>query len=121
MNEITSMAPVPATAEIQPVRPAGPSQQQERPVEKERTGSAREAPNLNARDTEQLVALIQESLDSMNINISFSTYGSERERVAVVVKEKGTGEVIREIPPKELQHLHTKMEELMGMIFSGQA
>ena len=116
MEAITSKAPLPPVAETQPVRP---SNQQERQSQKSDVAS--EAPGLSLPETEKLVALIQENLDSMNINISFSTYGSERERVAVVVKEKDTGNVIREIPPKELQQLYMKMEELLGMIFSGQA
>lgn len=120
MEAITSKTPLPPVAETQPVRPAGQQNQQEQPVRKDE-GTARGAHGLSRADTEKLVALIQESLDSMNINISFSTYGSERERTAVIVKEKGTGNVIREIPPKELQELYMKMEELMGMIFSGRA
>ena len=66
----------------------------------------------------KMTSMIQESLDSMNINISFSTYGTNSERISVVVKDKETGEVIREMPAEELQRLHVKMEELMGLIFN---
>lgn len=68
---------------------------------------------------EELVTMIQNHLDRMNIKISFSTYGENSERTAVIVKERETGKIIREIPPKELQKLHMKMEELLGMIFNG--
>lgn len=44
--------------------------------------------------------------------VSFSTYGSRNERIAVVVKNKDTGEVIREIPSKELQKLHVHLDML---------
>jgi uncharacterized FlaG/YvyC family protein len=43
---------------------------------------------------------------------SFSTYGSRNERIAVVVKNKDTGEVIREIPSKEMQKLHGHLDVL---------
>jgi uncharacterized FlaG/YvyC family protein len=42
-------------------------------------------------------------------NISFSTYGSHDERIAVVVKNQDTGEVICEFPSKEMQKLHVDM------------
>lgn len=66
----------------------------------------------------EITSMIQEDLDSMNIKISFSTYGKNNERISVVVKDKETGEVIREMPAEELQRLHVKMEELMGLIFN---
>ena len=44
--------------------------------------------------------------------VSFSTYGSRNERIAVVVKNKDTGEVIREIPSKEMQKLHVHLDVL---------
>ena len=44
--------------------------------------------------------------------VSFSTYGSRNERTAIVVKNKDTGEVIREIPSKEMQKLHVHLDVL---------
>jgi len=76
---------------------------------------------VNVSQDQELVSMIQNHLDRMNIKISFSTYGENSERTAVIVKERETGEIIREIPPKELQNLHVKMEELLGMIFNGSA
>jgi len=72
-------------------------------------------------ETKELAAKIQNHLNSMNIRVTFSTYGENDHRTAVVVKEQETGKVIREIPPEELQVLHEKMHELMGMIFSDRA
>jgi len=36
-------------------------------------------------------------------DISFSTYGSHNEHHAVVIKDQDTGEVIHQIPSKEMQ------------------
>ena len=44
--------------------------------------------------------------------VSFSTYGYRNERTAIVVKNKDTGEVIREIPSKEMQKLHVHLDVL---------
>ncbi|HPL62871.1 MAG TPA: flagellar protein FlaG [Syntrophales bacterium] len=72
-------------------------------------------------DNQQIAALVKDMADRigfMNISLNFSTYGKNNERVAVTVTDKETGKVIREIPPKELQNLYLKMNELIGMIFN---
>jgi flagellar protein FlaG len=68
-----------------------------------------------------MVKQMQEHIKQMNVRLEFSTYGNRGEKVAVVVADKETGEVIREIPPKELQNLYARMSELAGLIFNGQA
>ena len=67
----------------------------------------------------QMVAEMQSHLDSMNVSLQYSLYGDHDEKIAVKVVNKGTGDVIREFPPKELQALQSKMSELCGMIFNG--
>jgi flagellar protein FlaG len=73
---------------------------------------------LDNETVKQLIEEIQSHLQSMNISLSFSAYGNESENVAVVVTDKETGKIIREIPSKELQNLYTKLEELVGIIFN---
>jgi uncharacterized FlaG/YvyC family protein len=51
-------------------------------------------------------------LNPVQTEVSFSTYGSRNERTAIVVKNKDTGEVIREIPSKEMQKLHVHLDVL---------
>ena len=69
-------------------------------------------------DMRQIVEKMQEQLDSMNVSLQYSTYGDHGEKIAVAVVNKETGELIREIPSKELQALYAKMSELAGMIFN---
>jgi len=57
----------------------------------------------------------------MNVSLEFSTYGENGENVAVIVADKNSGEVIREIPSRELQNLYAKMREITGIIFNTQA
>ncbi|MHB8910068.1 MAG: flagellar protein FlaG [Syntrophales bacterium] len=78
------------------------------------------APLSNAQ-VEQMVEQMQGYLDSMNVGIKYSFYGTHGEKVAVNVVNRETGEVIREIPAKEMQILQTKMSELVGMIFNDNA
>jgi hypothetical protein len=52
-------------------------------------------------------------LDPVRTEASFSTYGSRNERIAIVVKNKETGEVIREIPSEEMQKLHVHIDMLI--------
>jgi flagellar protein FlaG len=66
----------------------------------------------------QVLQQIQSHLESMNISLSFSTYGEKGEDISVTVTDKNTGNVIREIPSKEIQALHTKLGELIGLLFN---
>ena len=97
-------------------------------VPRETTGASRSrqisgddgAPVSNAQ-VKQMVEQMQSHLDSMNVSLQYSFYGIEGEKVAVIVVNRETGEVIREIPTKEMQALQTKMSELVGMIFNDKA
>lgn len=64
---------------------------------------------------------IQMNLSHLAVSLTFSTYGKNNSQVSIVVAEKETGKVIREIPSRELQSLSTKMQELVGMIFNKSA
>jgi flagellar protein FlaG len=72
----------------------------------------------SSKEMKRVVEKMQEQIDSMNISLQYSTYGDHGEKIAIAVVNKETGELIREIPPKELRSLYTKMSELAGMIFN---
>lgn len=69
----------------------------------------------------KMVEEIQRHIDSMDVALRFSTYGAHQEKIAIAVTDRNTGKVIREVPPKELQKLYLKMNELAGMIFNNMA
>jgi uncharacterized FlaG/YvyC family protein len=73
---------------------------------------------ISGAAADQLLQQIQSHMESMNIGLSFSRYGNKGEDISVIVTDKNTGKVIREIPPKEIQDLHTKIGELIGLIFN---
>ncbi len=69
----------------------------------------------------QMVEEIRNQFNTMNLSLNFSTYGEHNERIAIAVVDKETGRVVREIPPKELQHLSMKFDELIGLLFNASA
>jgi flagellar protein FlaG len=80
-----------------------------------------QASDLAKMDQEQvqrMVEEIQRNLSNLDVSIQFSTYGKDSDQVSVIIAEKESGKVIREIPSKELQSLYTKMQELVGIIFN---
>jgi uncharacterized FlaG/YvyC family protein len=74
---------------------------------------------ISAERARQAAAEMQSQIERMNVSLAFTTYGGG-DKFAVVIADKVTGEVIREIPSRELQELYTKMDELSGMLFNRQ-
>jgi flagellar protein FlaG len=79
---------------------------------------APETSSLSSEQVKQMVKDINVRLGSADISLTFTPYGKENENMAVTVSDKKTGEVIREIPPKELQDLYVRMDELIGIMFN---
>ena len=104
-----AMTVAPAAASAPRQTPSPPSQ------------AAQDTAACSAQIAEQLIGEMQSQIDRMNVSLSFSTYGDRGENIAVVVADKETGKVIREIPSKEIQHLYAKMSKLAGMILNGNA
>ena len=77
--------------------------------------------DVSPAQVKQIVAEMQSNLDSMNIGLQYSFYGEHDQKVAIKIVNKETGEVIREIPSKELQSLQGERGELVGKIFNGKA
>ena len=74
---------------------------------------------MSAERARQAAAEMQSQIERMNVSLAFTTYGGG-DKFAVVIADKVTGEVIREIPTRELQELYAKMDELSGMLFNRQ-
>jgi uncharacterized FlaG/YvyC family protein len=103
------IAPVAATTLVAPAVPEAPRQAQ---------AVAAAAAAGDDQNLQQMIDQIQSHIKMMNVSLEFSTYGDHGEKISVVVADKETGEVIREIPAKEIQNLYAKMSELAGMIFN---
>jgi len=79
---------------------------------------APETSSLSSEQVKQMVKDINARLDTADISLNFTPYGKNNEKMAVTVSDKKTGEVIREIPPKELQDLYVRMDEVIGLMFN---
>ena len=64
--------------------------------------------------------IMQHHIESMNISLKYFNYGGCGEKIAIAIVNTHNGEVIRQIPMKELRSLHSKMVELVGMISNRQ-
>lgn len=83
--------------------------------------SAGGEPAISSDQVRRMVEEIQSQIQRMNISLEFSRYGDHGERIAVVVADKATGEVIREIPSREIQNLYNRINDLAGILFDRQA
>ena len=87
-----------------------------------------ESPSLDAPKTEKtediaetidfskLINKVNQYVRTFNTKVVFS-YDEERERNIIQVKDQDTGQIIREIPPKEMLDLLSKLEDISGIIF----
>jgi uncharacterized FlaG/YvyC family protein len=67
---------------------------------------------LPVKDTASKSGLDNTQLDPVQTEASFETYSNNR-RIAIVVKNKETDEVISEFPSKEMQKLHAHFDMLI--------
>jgi len=104
---------VPAVSSVAGIAPGNTV---ESPPSAQKTGGHAD---VGPAQVKQMVEDMQSHLDSMNVSLQYSLYGEHDNKIAVKVVNKGTGEVIREIPAKEVQSLQAKMSEMVGMIFNG--
>ena len=106
--ELSPTITVKADIAVAPLLRAGSSQTRQAAAEESKVGHA------------VMTHIMQDQLDSMNVSLKYFTYGGSGEKIAIAVVNTIIGEVVREIPAKELRALYTKMNELVGMILKRQ-
>jgi flagellar protein FlaG len=75
--------------------------------------------NRPVRSREELISYLRKVLNitsSLNRRLQFSI-NRELGEVVVKVIDSETDKVIREVPPEELQQLHIRMREIIGLLF----
>jgi len=107
------MSGIPNSASVKGVAPGATAEPVRSAPKTSENGEA------NPAQLKRMVENMQSHLDSMNVSLEYSMYGNNDSKIAIKVVNKGTGEVIREIPTKEIQALQSKMSEMIGMIFNG--
>ena len=73
----------------------------------------------SSEQVRRMVEEIQSQIQRMNVSLEFSHYGGRGEKIAVIVTDKASGEVIREIPSRQIQNLYNSINDLVGIIFDG--
>lgn len=73
---------------------------------------------MTAANTSELVNQVNQFVDRFSTKVAFS-FDPDSKEAQIVVTEKETGKVIRQIPPKEMLQLKKKMQEIAGIIFNG--
>jgi len=71
---------------------------------------------LKPEQISNIVKTINNNIQSLNQKVNFSYNKSIKSLVVNVVDSK-TGDVIRQIPPKDVVNLQKKMSEVIGLIF----
>ncbi len=69
---------------------------------------------------DRLVEMANQFIQRFSTKISFY-YDPQRNVSKILVTEKETGKVIREIPPEQMVDLMQKMDEIAGIIYNGRA
>ena len=69
---------------------------------------------------EKLVEIANHYVDRFTTKLSFS-YDPKLDIPMILVKEKDTGKIIRQIPPEQMVSLMKKMEEIAGIIYNRRA
>lgn len=68
---------------------------------------------------EGLAEEMETALSFTNLSVGFAKYGNDK--IAIIVRSKETGQIIREIPPEEIQRLQLRMEEINGTLLNHKA
>ncbi len=73
--------------------------------------------SLSAEAVKDLTEELNEYMDDLQTNIGFSMRDDPNRTLVVEIKNRETGDVIKQIPSEEMLQLKEKMEELTGLIF----
>ena len=85
-------------------------------VKTETQSSETVTPDISQTDITNLVASVNEYVQVFSTKVTFG-YDHENERQVILVKDSETGEIIRQIPPREMLNLLKQLEEISGIIY----
>ena len=72
---------------------------------------------FNASEINNLVSSANQLVDAVSNNKVNFLYDESKDQHIVLVRDKDTNEVIREIPPKEMLDLLKNLEDITGIIY----
>ena len=72
---------------------------------------------LTIREIDTLSRELNSYMDDLKTNLGFSIHEEFNNQVVVEIKDRKTGELIRQFPSEELLAIREKMAELTGLLF----
>lgn len=69
-------------------------------------------------DLEKTVEKVKEIAKEYTTKLAFSVDPKSKEAV-IYVTNKESGKIIRQIPPEDIQKINKRMDEIVGILFSG--
>jgi len=111
----TSFAPQPELPKLQPLRSAD----QKAAIDKFVASLPGNGENLDFKqlDIHRVAADIEQVSQTFNRKLQF-VVDQRSQEVIVKVIDKNTDKVIKVLPPEELQRLHRKLKETIGLLFN---
>jgi len=109
IQEINSAQPPSSQNKIETLKPV-------KTVKQSAQDSSTKTKEISNQDMAELVSHVNKFVESVSTKVGFS-YDTFNERQVVLVKDKETGEVIREIPPREMLNLVKQLERVTGIIY----
>ena len=74
--------------------------------------------DISQEEIEEAVEEIQDRFDSMGSSFKFGLYEHlETESIVGQLRDKDTGEVIKQFPSEEILKLRAKLQDLVGLLF----
>jgi len=87
-------------------------------------GEAKElaAGAMSQEEVEDMIAEVQQRLDSIGGNLSLGLNEDQKtESIVVQIRDRTNREVVRQFPSEELLELRSKLEDLTGLLFDEKA
>jgi flagellar protein FlaG len=86
----------------------------------QQNGSTEQNFNSSPKEAKETTQAIQSYLDDLNITLNFELE-EDTGQMIVSVKNRETGDVIRQIPPETLVELRKRLEDLRGVLYDNKA
>jgi flagellar protein FlaG len=111
-------------ASVQPTLPPNLDPSRQAVIARNASGAdpapARTPPVVTPAELKNVIRDLERVSATFNTRLSFSV-NEKLDEVVVKVIDTNTDKVVREIPPEELQRVHERIREVIGLLFDKQA
>lgn len=114
----------PDQQKVQPEQGIQPPQNSAKVVDAVQNGqssSPKEQGTAASEEIRELAEVMNDAMDDLQTSLGFSISENLPNQVVVEIKNRETGELVRQIPAEQLISIKEKMDEFTGMIFDASA